>query len=45
MQDLLTMVNVIAQFEFTVVFMIAIDFAITLGFAMGLARALNSNLT
>ncbi len=45
MQDLLTMVNEIAQFEFTVVFMIAIDFAITLGFAMGLARALNSNLT
>ncbi|MCL4381331.1 MAG: hypothetical protein M1331_01020 [Candidatus Marsarchaeota archaeon] len=44
MQDLLTMVNEISQFEFTVIFMIAIDFAITLGFAMGLARALNSNL-
>ncbi|MCL4383141.1 MAG: hypothetical protein M1168_01130 [Candidatus Marsarchaeota archaeon] len=43
-QDLLNLVNEIAQFEFTVFFMLGIDFAIVIGFAMGLTKALNTNL-
>ncbi len=43
-QDVLNMVNEIAQYDFTVFLMIAIDFSIVLGFATGLSKALNTNL-